>query len=85
MTFNKCSIKGKSYGDPRTIEGSPLTLTEVSLLRIYTTVCYVLSVHINTKKYIYLLKTYRVSSLFSDVMRVPIYGVCHRVPYHVGE
>lgn len=30
MTFNKCSIDGKSYGDPLDREGNPLEITEVN-------------------------------------------------------
>ena len=29
MTFNKCSIKGKAYGDPVDEYGNPVDITEV--------------------------------------------------------
>ena len=32
MTFNKCSINGKSYGDPVDKYGNPIDITTVSVL-----------------------------------------------------
>ena len=37
MTFNKCSIRGRSYGDPMDNEGNPIVLTEVCWPIVYNT------------------------------------------------
>ena len=36
MTFNKCAIEGKSYGDPIDQYGNPMDVTDVSIKHRHT-------------------------------------------------
>ena len=68
MTFNKCTINGKSYGDPVDDYGNPMDITSVSALFMYSVCSHILFLATNCEQHIVFCLSF--SSFFCTITRL---------------